>query len=732
MRIITLTILLTGMLHLLHAQPEAIFTVHFDTDVSDLSEQAETTISDQTKAIATPADYRVQLIGHTDQRGSWDYNKALSERRAASVKAQLLTLGFNAGQINWKGVSYDDPVDAKDTEDAWTKNRRVDVIIEKSSWNVPADYYTIETGSPSTLHYERSGTKIEVPADAFMKKNGEPVEGDVLIYYREFRDFADFMASDLPMNFEMNGEDVYFNSTGMFEIRAYNDSEEVMLRPGKSIGLDIVQTQVLEGTQFWRFNETTNTWESGSSSIITQEGTWENVPVDTVKRPACATQLHIKQLSLSKLRQMIPLTLAILDSAAQYDDQYIPQMDKNKYRQRFAGYETRGDYAGMHYVGHLSHEEIKDNPKYYNIALERVGIENGTIRFQIKDLANENPELAAFEGAVWEFRSSENHKSKDQEFSFGSQNWSDIRIYQGKERRWGKGVKFNRHKPYRLKLKDGNSFTELEVRLLSVDGEDISKRKAKQTYRTYSDTLRARRRAFDQQINEQVAATQNYWEYLKVLLPRYYPVPFNLSGGLDCECFSNTNQHTLRNTESPCYSFLLDQAVYLEQHFQDLQKELNTDHALKQHVVSFDGKITSDKVLYEPIYQEFSAVTPRLNLSGLGKFNLDVLKRFKDQERLFANFENERGESIDFKKVDVINYDLNGLLSFTDPNIYLDLGAPTTIVVYDKNDRIYSINPAELNQLDLKNRRVFTFSVRELPDGINDPQELREALAYGD
>lgn len=728
MRIITLTLLLTGMFHFLIAQPEAIFNVHFDTDISALSAQAESVILAEAEAIASPAEYRVQLIGHTDRRGSWAYNKALSERRANSVKERLQLLGFAPENVNWKGLSYDDPVDSKDTEDAWTKNRRVDVIIEKATWNVPADYYSVETSEAAVITYERSGTKIDIPADAFMDKNGDPVEGDVIIYYREFRDFADFMASDLPMNFNRNGEDVYFNSTGMFEIRAYKGAEELALRPDKNIGLDMVQTQVLEETQFWRFDEASQSWESGSSSIVTQNGRWKNMPVDTVSKEACRTQLSLTNLSLKKLKGIIPLTLAMIDSAAKYDDKYIPQLDGKKYRERFSGFETRGNYAGMHYVGHLGYKEVKTNPKYYNIELERMGVTEGAILFQLNDLADENPELAAFEGAVWEFKRVNNPTNKGKRFSFGKKKWSDIRIYSGKKRKNGKRARFNRHKTFRMKLKDGGSFVEIEANLKSMDGNSISTRKAKSIYQNYYDALRNRRSAFDESINDNLIATADYWNYLKVLLPRHYPIPFEMTNvfGSDCNCFTNIKKSEVY----PCYRFFLDKIVYLEQHFRDLQAQQLSDDALTRYVTSFDGKITTDKVLYEPIYEEFSEEVPRLNLSGMGVFNLDVLKRFKDQEQIFASFENEEGESIAFEKIDVINYDLNGLLSFTKPNIYLDLAAPTTIVVYGKDEKLYTINPDDLATLDLKNRRAFTFTVNKLEDGINDPQELRAALAY--
>lgn len=728
MRILTLTLLLTTTFQFLTAQPEAIFKVHFDTDISALSTQAEDVILEQTTEITAPSDYRVQLIGHTDRRGSWEYNQALSERRAASVKQRLVTLGFSPDNISWKGLSYDDPVDKKDTDAAWTKNRRVDVIIEKSNWNVPADYHSIESSAVSVINYERSGTKIEIPADAFMHKNGNPVEGDVLIYYREFRDFADFMASDLPMNFNRDGEDFYFNSTGMFEIRAYQDAEELVLRSDKNIGLDFVQTQVLEETQFWRFDEATQSWESGTSSIVTQNGRWENTPVDTLRKVACQMQLGIKQLSLKKLKSFIPLTLAMIDSAAKYDDRYIPQLDGNRYRDRFNSRDKRGRYAGMHYVGHLSRAQVKTNPKYYNIELLEVDGKDEAKLFQIKDLANQNPELALFKDALWEFKRVNSPNNKKEDFTLEDKKWSDIRIYRGKKRKAGKRVKFNRHKPFRIKLKEGGSFVEIEANLHALEGEEISKRQATLTYQNYTDALRDRERDFDETIEANMIAAAGFWNYLKVLMPRHFPLPFALTDPLnkDCDCFTNVKE----KQGYPCYRFLLDNIVYLEQHFKDLQAQQLSDQALSRYVTSFDGKITTDKVLYKPIYQEFSEDVPRLNLSAMGVFNLDVLKRFKDQEQIFASFENIHGENIPFKKIDVINYDLNGLLSFNEPSIYLDLGAPTTIVVYGTNDKLYTINPDELAALDLKNRRAFTFKVNELQDGVNDPQELRETLAY--
>lgn len=98
-------------------------TVYFDFNESVLSTEASSTI-DRDLACIRQNNRPVRLVGHADPRGTEEYNMALSEKRAMSVRDRLVRLGLQAGQINTVGKGE---LDATGTdEESWSKDRRVD------------------------------------------------------------------------------------------------------------------------------------------------------------------------------------------------------------------------------------------------------------------------------------------------------------------------------------------------------------------------------------------------------------------------------------------------------------------------------------------------------------------------------------------------------------------------------------------------------------------------------
>ena len=74
------------------------------------------------------ASATITLEGHADERGSREYNLALGERRAQSVKQQMMLLGASGSQI--RIVSYGEERPAVDGHDdySWQQNRRVEIL----------------------------------------------------------------------------------------------------------------------------------------------------------------------------------------------------------------------------------------------------------------------------------------------------------------------------------------------------------------------------------------------------------------------------------------------------------------------------------------------------------------------------------------------------------------------------------------------------------------------------
>lgn len=75
-------------------------------------------------------DLFLRLEGHADERGSREYNIGLGERRAQSVRDLLLVSGARASQLETVSYGEERPVDPRHNEEAWAKNRRVELVYE--------------------------------------------------------------------------------------------------------------------------------------------------------------------------------------------------------------------------------------------------------------------------------------------------------------------------------------------------------------------------------------------------------------------------------------------------------------------------------------------------------------------------------------------------------------------------------------------------------------------------
>jgi len=110
------------------SSPLSVRIIYFDYDSSDIRSEYRPAIEAHAGYLAANSGVIVTLEGHADERGSREYNLALGERRAQSVKRQLVLLGASAGQIRL--VSYGEERPAVDGHDeaSWQQNRRVEIL----------------------------------------------------------------------------------------------------------------------------------------------------------------------------------------------------------------------------------------------------------------------------------------------------------------------------------------------------------------------------------------------------------------------------------------------------------------------------------------------------------------------------------------------------------------------------------------------------------------------------
>ncbi len=105
-------------------------TVLFDYDSSDLDAEDRSALQAQARWL-NGNSYSVTIEGHADERGTRDYNLALGDRRANSIKNYLVALGVGADRINTISYGKERPLRGNtcSEERCWSKNRRGTMVV---------------------------------------------------------------------------------------------------------------------------------------------------------------------------------------------------------------------------------------------------------------------------------------------------------------------------------------------------------------------------------------------------------------------------------------------------------------------------------------------------------------------------------------------------------------------------------------------------------------------------
>jgi peptidoglycan-associated lipoprotein len=105
-------------------------TVYFDYDKSDLLDATRATLQSNAEWLRANPGRTVRIEGHCDERGTVEYNLALGQRRAASVKDYLVGLGIQPSRLTTISYGKERPADPGHDEAAHSKNRRAEFVIE--------------------------------------------------------------------------------------------------------------------------------------------------------------------------------------------------------------------------------------------------------------------------------------------------------------------------------------------------------------------------------------------------------------------------------------------------------------------------------------------------------------------------------------------------------------------------------------------------------------------------
>jgi len=99
-------------------------TILFDYDRSDITDDARAKLDAKVPILSQNAGIRIRIAGHTDSRGSDEYNLALGQRRAAAAKRYLTDRGIDAGRIEIVSFGEERGTCSDESESCWSQNRR--------------------------------------------------------------------------------------------------------------------------------------------------------------------------------------------------------------------------------------------------------------------------------------------------------------------------------------------------------------------------------------------------------------------------------------------------------------------------------------------------------------------------------------------------------------------------------------------------------------------------------
>ena len=101
--------------------------VYFAFDSSEITAQAASVLNQHVSLLNSNPAAGVVIAGHTDERGSREYNMALGERRAQAARNYLAAQGVTANNIRVISYGEERPAAAGNTEDAYAQNRRAEL-----------------------------------------------------------------------------------------------------------------------------------------------------------------------------------------------------------------------------------------------------------------------------------------------------------------------------------------------------------------------------------------------------------------------------------------------------------------------------------------------------------------------------------------------------------------------------------------------------------------------------
>lgn len=259
-------------------------------------------------------------------------------------------------------------------------------FISEPSQKLKINYtsYKINNATGGEIKHPTS-SKINVPKNAFVDKNGKDVIGDVTIEYREFHDVADIIVAGIPMAYDSAGTKYNLESAGMFDIKGTQNGEPVFIKPDKNLEVSLASTNSENRFNQYYLDTIAENWQYLKKDDKLNVLKTENKP--TEKNDPSASNSKLQTLK-NQIEVVIPKKI---DSVKVVYTKKVEALPKAK------------------------------EPKKINKPTP------GRPTFYLEGSYNEFPELAAFDNVIFEVGpENKNYRKEMHEIT-----WSDVKVSEG-------------------------------------------------------------------------------------------------------------------------------------------------------------------------------------------------------------------------------------------------------------------------------------------------------------
>lgn len=199
--------------------------------------------------------------------------------------------------------------------------------------DVPYKEYAVDASKGDTLYYS-SGSIILFPPNSFVDKEGNVINGNVQVKYREFLNPIDFYLSGIPMNYDSLGQPYTFESSGMCEILAFKDGMPVFVNPASQPEINLASNSNAKDHNIYYLDTVQRKWIYQGSSIVTE---LNNPEVKFQPSITAVSEELIAPLKPEKANNKSPVIRIIIDTASYkellvYDNlQFQLEADENNF-----------------------------------------------------------------------------------------------------------------------------------------------------------------------------------------------------------------------------------------------------------------------------------------------------------------------------------------------------------------------------------------------------------------